>query len=144
MSSPTIRSPELADALVEGLTNGIPLRELCRTHGVGKSAVYDWIDDDTELAGRIARARTRGFDEIAEECLAIAEDGSRDYSQDEEGRAVVNHDHIQRSKLRVDTRLKLLAKWDPKRYGDRVQADHTSSDGSMTPREIPIRYVDPA
>ena len=30
-------------------------------------------------------------------------------------------EHVQRSKLRVETRLKLLAKWDPRRYGDRLQ-----------------------
>ena len=27
---------------------------------------------------------------------------------------------IQRAKLRIDTRLKLLSKWDPKRYGDKL------------------------
>ena len=35
----------------------------------------------------------------------------------------LNAEHIQRSKLRVETRLKLLAKWDPKRYGERQQVD---------------------
>ena len=25
--------------------------------------------------------------------------------------------------LRIESRLKLLAKWDPKRYGDRIQSD---------------------
>jgi hypothetical protein len=27
---------------------------------------------------------------------------------------------VQNRKLRIETRLKLLAKWDPKRYGERV------------------------
>jgi hypothetical protein len=27
-------------------------------------------------------------------------------------------------RLQVDTRLKLLAKWNPKKYGDRQQLDH--------------------
>jgi hypothetical protein len=33
---------------------------------------------------------------------------------------------VQRAKLRIDTRLKLLSKWDPKRYGEKLalgQAD---------------------
>ena len=50
----------------------------------------------------------------------VSTDGTRDYLPDEDG-FVVNHDHIQRSKLRVETRLKLLSKWDPKRYGEKVQ-----------------------
>ena len=32
----------------------------------------------------------------------------------------VNAEHIQRSKLRIETRLKLLAKWNPKKYGDKL------------------------
>ena len=27
-------------------------------------------------------------------------------------------------KLQIETRLKLLAKWDPKRYGDKVDLNH--------------------
>jgi hypothetical protein len=32
----------------------------------------------------------------------------------------LNAEHVQRSKLRIETRLKLLAKWNPKKYGERV------------------------
>jgi hypothetical protein len=38
---------------------------------------------------------------------------------------VPDSEWISRSKLRVETRLKLLAKWDPKRYGDRLNLDHS-------------------
>jgi hypothetical protein len=69
----------------------------------------------------IARAREEGFDAIAREALEIADDGRRDYVPLENGGLAVDHDHIARSRLRVDTRLKLLAKWDPKRYGERIQ-----------------------
>jgi len=138
----TVRTPELADALVEGISNGIPLRELCREHGVGKSTMYNWFDEDKELAGRIACARVKGWDELAEQCLEIADDGRRDYIVGEDGVGVVNSDHIQRSRLRIETRLKLLAKWDPKRYGDKVQQEHSSPDGTMTPRtEMVVRFV---
>lgn len=101
----TIRSQELADFLVEGLTDGKPLRQLCREKEVSKSAVYDWFDDDEALAGRIARARTRGGHEIADQCLEIADDKSED---------------AQSRKVRIDARLKLLAKWNPKEYGDKL------------------------
>lgn len=142
INPPTIRSPELAEVLIAGISEGIPLRQLCREQGVGKTAVYDWFDEDKELSGRIACARVKGWDELAEQCLEIADDGSRDYAVDEDGRKVADHDHIQRSKLRIETRLKLLAKWDPKRYGDKVQQDHSSSDGSMSPRpEIVVRFI---
>ena len=40
----------------------------------------------------------------------------------------LNGEHVQRSKLRIETRLKLLAKWDPRRYGDRLALDHGVQD----------------
>lgn len=113
-----------ADTLVEGLSNGIPLRELCRKHSVSKSAVYRWMEADADFRGRIARAREIGRDEIFEECMSIADDNTNDYVErknaDGSTYEQFNADHVQRQKLRIETRLKLLAKWDPKRYGDKV------------------------
>lgn len=119
----TWRTPEIAETIIEGLSEGIPLRQLARLHGFSKSAFYDWVKDDAEFAGRIARAREIGFDAIADEALEIADDATNDWMkrqrQDGMDDDVLNSEHVQRSKLRIDTRLKLLAKWDPKRYGDK-------------------------
>jgi len=32
---------------------------------------------------------------------------------------------IEHRKLRIDTRLKLLAKWNPKKYGDKQAIEHS-------------------
>jgi hypothetical protein len=101
------RTSQLADILVEGLYNGQPLRQLCRENGISKSAIYRWIEDDSDLAGRIARAREHGYHDIADACLEIA---------DEEPSDAVD---VADKKVRIETRLKLLAKWDPRRYGDK-------------------------
>ena len=64
-----------------------------------------------------------GMDAIAEECLEIADDGTNDWVTRKLGNAeveVLNAEHVQRSKLRIETRLKLLAKWNPKKWGDRI------------------------
>ena len=42
---------------------------------------------------------------------------------------VADHEHIQRSKLRVDTRKWAMARMAPKRYGDRIMQEHTGADG---------------
>jgi hypothetical protein len=111
--------------VLAGLADGIPLAELCRGEGMpDRVTVYRWKAEDADLAQRIACAREAGFDAIADECFDIADDGSNDYHerkrQDGSSEEVFNSEHVQRSKLRIDTRLKLLAKWDPKRYGDRT------------------------
>ncbi|MDP5279920.1 terminase small subunit protein [Sphingomonas sp. DG1-23] len=130
----TLRTADLENALVEGIADGVPLRQLCRIHGVGKSTVYDWMEQDAAFAGRIAGARAKGFDAIAEEALEIADDGTNDWEtrerEDGSEYEALNHEHVQRSKLRVETRLKLLAKWDPKRYGDAMQLKHADADGN--------------
>ena len=58
-----------------------------------------------------------------EEMLEIADDGSNDWMErtgkdGETGDKVVDHEHVSRSKLRVDTRKWMLARMAPKKYGD--------------------------
>jgi hypothetical protein len=133
---PSKYTPEIAQQMCDLLAEGVPLREICRREGFPAwRTVYDWMvrDDAAVAAGggaglsaSIARAREVGYDSLAEECLSIADDASNDWMErlDKDGNAVgwmLNGDHVQRSKLRIETRLKLLAKWDPKRFGDRVQ-----------------------
>ena len=50
----------------------------------------------------------------------VVEEG---YDGNGEFKKVKTKDAIQRSKLRVETRLKLLAKWSPEKYGDKKQVD---------------------
>lgn len=111
-----MRSREVENEIVERLSLGEPLAVICRSMNIGRRTVYDWQGDDEGFAARIARARVLGFDAIADECFEIAdatgEDGERD---------------VQRDKLRIETRLKLLAKWDPKRYGELIK--HAGPDG---------------
>lgn len=114
---------KIIDRVLDGIENGITLAELCRTESIGRRTFYDWLDADSALAARFARAREIGFDVIAEETLDIAEDGRNDWVERNikgQDKIVLNEEHVARSRLRIDTRLKLLAKWDPKRYGERT------------------------
>ena len=43
--------------------------------------------------------------------------------------------------LRVDTRLKLLAKWDPKRYGDATTVKHADADGEKLPIDDVTKFT---
>ena len=112
----------IIDEIVERLANGEPLRQICRDEKMpGWRIVYDWMDADKEIAARIASGRELGEEAILADCLRIADDGKSDIYLDSEGRERADMDHIQRSKLRIETRLKLLAKWNPKKWGERMQ-----------------------
>ncbi len=110
--------------ICERMSEGIPLREICRDRGLAWPTVYRWIEAHPEFGEAYQRARDIGMDAIAEECLEIADDGRNDFVKRQIGDGpeleMLNSEHVQRSKLRIETRLKLLAKWNPKKYGDRV------------------------
>lgn len=130
---PETYSPEERERIVErviaGLSEGTPLTVLCRKEGMPcDRTIRNWADENPGLASDIARAREAGFDAIAIECLEIADHAREDVYEDSDGNERTNTEVIQRSRLRVETRLKLLAKWDPKRYGDMVKVGNP--DGS--------------
>ena len=112
------RTPEVEERIIEGLTDGVPLRVLCRQDGIPSwRTVYDWINADVSFASRVAHARDLGFEAIAEDILDIADT------------TPAISEHVQRNKMRIDTRLKLLACWSPKRYGNKQQVDVGNKDG---------------
>jgi hypothetical protein len=114
-------TPELAAEICERLSNGEPLRQICRSSDRFPvwQKIYEWMERDAELAGAIARAREVGQDAIAEEIYALVEkDPERILS---EGGGRVDAGYVQWVRVQADIKLKLLAKWNPKRYGDRVQ-----------------------
>lgn len=120
-------TPELIEAICEELAKGIPLTVICAQEGYpAPRTVRDWEQQDEAIAAAIARARELGEVALAEQCLAIADDETHDWELSKKG-AVTNEVAIQRAKLRVDTRLKLLAKFNPKRWGDKVE--HTGPGG---------------
>ena len=121
---PSKYDPEIARIICEQLSEGIPLRQICRENDGFPAwrTVYDWMGRDPELSASIARARDIGYDAIAEECLAIAdtlEFGQRQVMTDE-GTATTVEDMLGHRKLRIETRLKLLAKFHPTKYGDKL------------------------
>jgi len=124
MSRKSSYDPAVAHQICEMLSEGIPLREICRMEGMPPwRNIYFWMARDEDLAAHIARAREVGYDSIAEECLDIADNSVNDWVNREQFNPrtkkvevirVVDPEHIQRSKLRIETRLKLLAKWSNK------------------------------
>jgi hypothetical protein len=104
---------DLADELVAWLAAGKPLREWCRLEGKPHfTVVYDWRAKDPAFDLRIAQAREDGHDVIADECKELADTKPADQVE------------VAWRRLQVETRLKLLAKWNPKKYGDKVGVDH--------------------
>lgn len=122
MGRPSLRSPALEQSILERLASGEPLAQICRDDGMPHPNVWRrWCDDDEELSIAYARARDDGFDQIAMEALRIADtpvEGERIKIDADGEEEIIREDMLGHRKLQIETRLKLLAKWDPRRYGD--------------------------
>ena len=129
------KTPEACAEIVDRLSDGEPLAKICRdAHMPRVSTAYAWMQEDADFAGEVARARDIGYDVIAMDTMHIADDDARDWEtvRDGDGNVVgvrVDGEHVTRSKLRIETRLKLLSCWDPRRYGNRQQLEHTGPGG---------------
>lgn len=121
---PTKRTDAVITRIIEGLTAGTPLTVICRDPEMpGVRTVYDWMDADPELSADIARARDMGWDAIAVDALNIMDaPPERVVTETGEDRSESRIDSasVQWAFRRAELRLKLLAKWDPKRYGERL------------------------
>ena len=125
---PTKYTPEIARIICEKLSEGVPLRQICRENEGFPAwrTVYDWMWRDEELSTAIARARDIGYDALAEECLYIADTPhigikkvySSGAEEGEDSMTVTEEDMLGHRKLQIETRLKLLAKFNPKKYGE--------------------------
>jgi hypothetical protein len=118
---PTKRTPEVVKEICDRLSNGEPLRAICRdSHIPNWDTVYDWMARDEGFALLVAQARENGVEAIAQDTLAMIDAEPR-YIEDGKGGTRIDAGYVQWLKLRTEQRMKLLACWSPNRYGNRVQ-----------------------
>lgn len=151
----------MTQAICERMATGRePMSVICKDLGVPVRTVNDWRKADDTIAARFDEARELGYDAIASDCLAIADTPELGVIEkleripvgDGEGagsfQMVVTErrqeDMLGHRKLRIDTRLKLLAKWDPRRYGDKMQLSNDPDNPLPAPQFIiqPVKAVD--
>lgn len=133
-SARKIRKAAAQKIICERLMEGESLRSIVCAEGMpGRSTVHRWLADDTEFRDQYARARAIQADTLFDEMLDIADDGSNDWierrREDGSTETVLDHEHVQRSKLRVDTRKWMASKLAPKKYGDDLMLRHADADG---------------
>jgi hypothetical protein len=121
---------ELAATVCRRMAEGESLIQICRDEAMPcKATVMKWAREIPGFADQYARAREALLEIHAEELVEIADDGTNDWMEraTRDGRIerVLDREHIDRSRLRVDTRKWLLSKLLPKKYGDKLQLDGT-------------------
>ncbi len=114
--TPEDKRKKAVEYILNAVSNGTPLAHAVKDQKIGLNTWYDWCNESEELAGAIARARKAGHDVIATETLRII-DEPPPLTQN----GATDAGFVSWQKNRVWTRMQLLAKWDPKRYGDKLE-----------------------
>ena len=138
---PTIYSEELALIILERISDGESLRSICKAEGMpGRTTVYRWSLDNVEgFRDRFTRAREMRAYMLEDDMTEISDDGTNDWMErndpDNPGWQV-NGEHLQRSRLRVDTRKWIASKILPKVYGEKVTQQFVGANDG------PVQYED--
>lgn len=125
---------EFADAVCDEIANGNSLNSICKMEGMpGRSVVMRWRIQHEDFDVNFARAKEWSTEALLEDILDIADDGTNDYVPDNymEGRTPgyrVDGENINRSKLRVETRFRLMGLLKPRKYGAKVDMTTNGKD----------------
>lgn len=145
---------DVFDEICNRLADGESLRAICRTKGMpDERTVRRWAaDEEHAFSPQYARAREIGYLKLADEILEISDDGSNDWmlrsgkgegGDEETSGYVLNGEHVQRSRLRIDSRKWLLSKMLPKVFGDKVVNEHTGKDGQPISHSVEVNFIQP-
>src|SRR5262249_20883147 len=128
IGQPTNYSDEWARQFCDLISQGKSMADICKQEGQpSRDSVYAWMREREDFSDMYARAREERADLLFERIAAIAEDATGNYVKKEDGTLVVDHENIQRSRLRVDTMKWMASKLAPRKYGDHVEHDAKSN-----------------
>ena len=134
---PTDYNQDKATLICSRMAEGESLRSICRDESMpALSTVFLWVAKHSEFSEQYRLAMASRADAMFEDMIDIADDGRNDYIVNGEGEERFNTEHVQRSRLRLDTRKWMLSRMLPKKYGDKIVDEDIGNDN-----EIEIRVV---
>lgn len=113
--APTKYSKELAiKVCTMTAENNWSLKKIAKKCKIGTSTVLTWLADKNhkEFQDMYAHAKEEQADMLVEEMLEIADNEGKDKTK-------TGATHVNRDRLKVDTRKFIAAKLKPRKYGDR-------------------------
>lgn len=114
------------------LASGETLTRILKTAGMpSRPTVARWRRHFPAFGEMFTLSRVDGMEAMADECIEIADDSTLDVvtKRDPKGREfeAVDHENIQRDRLRIDVRHFQMSKIARHIYGDRVSHEHSGT-----------------
>lgn len=144
MGRPTSFTPEIANEICERIAKGESLRAITSDEESGwlpsETTVRRWLSGSeewqAEFRRQYAHAREMQAEHFAEEIIEIA-DATTSVKPDG---TVVVHDP-NRDRLRIDARKWFAAKVAPKKYGEKVEVEHSGSIAGLTDEQLDAKIA---
>lgn len=122
-----ILSPELFARICDMISEGKSLRSICKMSGMpNKSTFFEWLKRDEKLAAQYAEAQQARAEHYFDEIIDIADSKS----------------DPQKTRVQIDARKWVLARMNPKKYGDKFTQELTGPDGGQLVVKI-VRHGEP-
>lgn len=126
---PSDFTQEIADTICERIADGESLRSICNGEDMpNKATVFRWLAGNDTFRDQYARARETQADALFDEILAIADTpqiGEKRKVKEDGGVEVSTGDMIEHRRLQVDARKWMAGKLRPKKYGDKLDVEHS-------------------
>lgn len=151
MGRPTKYTKKLGDNMCFRLASGESLNSICRDEKMPhKVTVMRWLLSESDVykdfRNQYAFARQIQYELMADELMDIADDGTNDWMEkfDRDGEKIgwiLNGEHVQRSKLRTETRKWFMSKCLPK-FKDKPDQNDASADLAEALKSIADKLPD--
>jgi hypothetical protein len=149
---PTDYSPELAEEIFTRIIDGESLRDITEADDgmPHRTTILRWLAKHDEFRTQYAIAKELQAEGDLDDIVKIADDSSADFGFKETSDAsgasakpVFLAEHVNRARLRIDTRMKRAEKMHPKKYGPQIKQEVTGAEGGPVAFAVTINYVKP-
>lgn len=127
MGRPSEFSAEIADKICEAIIEGSALYKICEQEGYpGERTVYQWLDRHPDFAQQYARARELQQDREADKIVVIADEAT----------------DPNKARLQIDARKWRASKLAPKKYGERIDLNHSGSIERLSDEQLDAKLAE--
>lgn len=113
-----------ADLICQLIADGMTITDVCKKPGMpSKPTLTRWRTRIPAFDAAVVRARQLGMESWADRLVEIADDDTFDTLAD----GKPNHANVQRARLQIDTRWRLMQAVASQVYGDRVEVQHSGN-----------------
>ena len=113
------------NTIFDAIESGKSLRYALLQVPLSSKTFYEWIEEDEEKVKQYARVTELRAEALLDEMFDIVDETSHDTITTDKGQEIPNGEWMQRSRLRYDARKWLIGKLNPKKYGDKIQNEHS-------------------